>query len=73
MKTNFTKEEIYEAYSHEIIDCLVFHFKVVQSIAEETLVKSGFKKEFLNHMEDYEFCEPFSIAKDLHKTYLLNN
>lgn len=66
MKTKFSKEEMYEAYESEVIDCLVSKFNVDSQLVHEIIKKDNLKNDFINNISDYEFTEPSKVAREIH-------
>ena len=60
MKTNFTPEEMYEAYAEEM----------VKYLKQKFLIDSGFKYYFINNVEDYDFTEPEDAVEEVLRSYV---
>lgn len=62
MKTNFSVEEMYEAYNEEVMRCLVEDHKLTAREGEQLLSCFDFKRKFLANVSDFEFLEPSRLA-----------
>lgn len=65
MRTRFTKEEMYEVYSTEVVNILIEDFQMSLTVARKHLERIGLKDDFINHMEDYQFVEPYKIVREI--------
>lgn len=70
LKTKFTQEEIYQAYIGEVIEALVYHFKMESKEANDLITKAEIKKSFFKRPQDYDFLEPEWVAKTIHKVHI---
>lgn len=65
METKFTNEEIWKSYSSAIIHYMIEHFNVSREESLKRIDEKGLKDDFLNNMDNYEFIEPYRLARDL--------
>lgn len=65
MKTEFTPEELYQAYSVEVGKELVQCHGMSRMQAERLLVESGFRRLFMSDPSLYDFCSPGEVADEL--------
>lgn len=62
MKTNFSVEEMYEAYNEEVMRCLTENHKLTAREGEQLISGFDLKRKFLANVSDFEFLEPSRLA-----------
>ena len=61
MRTEFTREEMYEAYYEEIVRYGVKELRMTAEQVGDVMRYVGFKDDFIANMSDYDFAEPGEV------------
>lgn len=65
MRTEFTREEMYEAYYEEIVRYGVRELRMTAEQVDDIMRYVGFKDGFIANISDFDFVTPAEVLDDI--------